>query len=148
LELYSKNKIVIDATILTVWLTLIPLWYFTDRIESLLLFLFLLAFRLEYFWKAFKNIIEKPFGTVDNFFKTAFIFLFSVPAIGIVAWQIYTYLKDGEWQSVSLITCLQYFNNTWATTPNDWQGLWNVLNMIPLSIMLLVIAATILFEHD
>ena len=148
MDIYDKNKAVIEPILLATWLILIPIYYFTDSIEILLLFLLLLVFRLEFFWNTFVKIIEKPFGSLGNFFSILFVLSFSVPGLGIITWQIYIYLKNDEWNSVSLITGLKYLNNSWAAHPNDWEGLWNILNMVPLSVILLVLAATILFDNE
>jgi|SRR3989304_2915766 len=55
-------------------------------------------------------------------------------AIGIIGWQIYTYLKLGEWTSLSIITVLRWFSADWARSPSDWAGVHKILNEIPLSL--------------
>ena len=56
----------------------------------------------------------------------------------VVGWQIFQYMKDGIWNSVSIITAMQYFGNEWSFNPVEWTGLWNTLEFIPLSITLIV----------
>lgn len=55
-------------------------------------------------------------------------------AIGIVGWQIYSYLKLGEWPSLSIITVLLWFNVDWARSADDWAGVHKILNAFPLSL--------------
>jgi hypothetical protein len=57
-----------------------------------------------------------------------------VAAIAIVGWQVYTYLKVGAWQSLSVITALLWLHIDWARSPHDWMGVHKVLNGIPLSL--------------
>lgn len=52
----------------------------------------------------------------------------------VIGYQIFLYLKNGFWQSLSIIDVLSYFNIPWAVWPNDWIGLWKVLNFINISI--------------
>ena len=55
-------------------------------------------------------------------------------AIGIIGWQFYSYLKLGEWPSLSVITLLRWFNIEWAGAPSDWVGVHMILNEFPLSL--------------
>ncbi len=55
-------------------------------------------------------------------------------AIGIVGWQIYSYLKLGEWPSLSVISVLSWCNIEWARSPSDWVGVHRILNEFPLSL--------------
>jgi hypothetical protein len=57
-----------------------------------------------------------------------------VAAIGILGWQVYTYLKLGIWQSLSVITALLWLNIDWARSPHDWLGVYKVLDGMPLSL--------------
>lgn len=60
-------------------------------------------------------------------------------AIGIMGWQIYAYLKFGEWPSLSVITILSWCNIEWARSPSDWVGVHKTLNAFPLSLASFVI---------
>jgi len=53
--------------------------------------------------------------------------------------QVLYFLKTGHWLPVSLITVLQWVGCNWALTPNDWYGLWKVLNTIHLSILIIIL---------
>lgn len=59
-------------------------------------------------------------------------------SFGIVGWQIFDFLRDGEWVSISIITALVKFDIPWAIYPQDWLGLHKVLDVIPLSAALFV----------
>lgn len=56
-------------------------------------------------------------------------------AIGILGWQIYGYLRQGEWPALSVIAALQWLNIEWARSPRDWLGLHNLLDAMPLSLV-------------
>jgi hypothetical protein len=58
--------------------------------------------------------------------------------VGIIGWQIYSYLRLGEWQSLSIITALLWLNVDWARLPSDWAGVHKILDAIPLSLTALV----------
>lgn len=53
--------------------------------------------------------------------------------LGIVGWQTFFFLKDGRWIALSLISPLQWINCRWANHPNDWIGLHQLLDFVPLS---------------
>ncbi len=59
-------------------------------------------------------------------------------AIGILGWQVYCYLRYGEWPALSMIALLQWLNIGWASSPRDWVGLRNLLDAIPLSMFALL----------
>ncbi len=54
--------------------------------------------------------------------------------VGILVWQIYSYLRLGEWPSLSIITALHWLNVDWARSPHDWAGVHKVLDAMPLSL--------------
>ena len=64
--------------------------------------------------------------------------LIFLSGLAVIGWQIFNYMKDGIWNSVSIITAMQYFGNKWSLNPVEWTGLWNTLEFIPLSITLIV----------
>ena len=59
--------------------------------------------------------------------------------ICIFGYQILTYLKTGFWQSISVINVMQYYGIKWAFVPNDWLGLWKLLNMVNISVPIFII---------
>ena len=64
---------------------------------------------------------------------------YAIVTIGalIPAYQVYNYLKAGYWQSISIIDALKSVDIQWAVYPQDWVGLWSVLDFVPLSIFIL-----------
>ena len=60
-------------------------------------------------------------------------------AIGIVGWQIYSYLKFSEWHSLSVISALRWCDIEWARSPSNWVGVHKILNEFPLSLASFVI---------
>ena len=62
--------------------------------------------------------------------------------VGILVWQIYSYLRFGEWPSLSVITALLWLNVDWARSPRDWAGVHKALEAIPLSLTAFVAGMT------
>ncbi len=54
--------------------------------------------------------------------------------LGIIGWQVYSYLRSGEWIGVSIITGLQNIDMEWAHNPGSWVGLYQVLDLINLGV--------------
>ena len=69
---------------------------------------------------------------------------------GIVGWQIFHYLKDGDWQPLSVITAMGWAGLEWAFSPTSWLGLYKVLDWMPLSIaaLALTLLASIILSAD
>lgn len=61
-----------------------------------------------------------------------------ISLVGIMGWQGYTYLQFGDWTPVSIIDGLQYLEFEWATTPDNWLGLHNILGWFHLGIGILL----------
>lgn len=70
---------------------------------------------------------------------------FLLLSVGIVGWQIFSYLRFDMWHSISLITTMQWLQNTWALSPVSWFGLFKVLDFIPLSLASLVFGVYFIF---
>ena len=54
--------------------------------------------------------------------------------LGMLGYQIYMYLRSGEWYSFSVITGLRWLNVQWAFYPKEWIGLYKILDDFPLSL--------------
>ena len=67
--------------------------------------------------------------------------LFILSGIGIWGYQIYYWLRYAEWSSFSLLWPLSFYSQfqDWVYYPYDWVGFHNVLDFIPLSIILILI---------
>jgi hypothetical protein len=65
--------------------------------------------------------------------------------VGLVGWQIYHYLRHDIWNSVSVVSALQWSGVKWAIAPTDWLGLHRILEWMPLSLAFVVIGILILF---
>lgn len=61
----------------------------------------------------------------------------------ILGYQFYVYLKTGYWQTLSIIDVMQYYEISWALSPGDWYELWNILNMINISVPVFIIGICI-----
>ena len=55
-------------------------------------------------------------------------------AIGILGWQILDWLKTGDWQALTLMSALASIGVDWASTPQSWIGIHNLLKEIPLTV--------------
>jgi hypothetical protein len=68
--------------------------------------------------------------------------------IGIVGFQIFIYLKNGEWIELPLLYLVTYGPNefvSWLYNPTSWLGLhkiiYGALKLIPLSLCLILVGA-------
>jgi hypothetical protein len=50
--------------------------------------------------------------------------------------QALAWFKGSVWPSVSVVTGLQWLGVRWATGPQDWRGLHDMLGNVPLAITL------------
>ena len=58
--------------------------------------------------------------------------------------QIVGYLKNGVWETVSVIVFLQHFlAYQWLVSPDDWIGVWKLLNVVPASLALVILGCWI-----
>jgi hypothetical protein len=57
-----------------------------------------------------------------------------VGAIGVLAWQVYIYLRTGSWPGLSAIDLLRWLGIAWADMPTDWIGVHRLLEETPLSL--------------
>ncbi|UCD69636.1 MAG: hypothetical protein JSW48_06120 [Betaproteobacteria bacterium] len=55
-------------------------------------------------------------------------------AIGILSWQALSWLKTGDWQVLTLMSGLSSFGVDWASSPESWIGIHNLLKEIPLTV--------------
>lgn len=53
--------------------------------------------------------------------------------------QVYRWFRYGEWVSYSAIDGLKKLGNVWASYPEDWLGLYKLLDGIPLSLSCFII---------
>jgi hypothetical protein len=83
------------------------------------------------------NAITRMAGTLIGALLAGAPFLAGLILIGL---QIYGWLRNGEWQSVTVLDGLRLFwSNPWLFAPQDWIGVHSILSRLPLSISLLVI---------
>jgi hypothetical protein len=57
----------------------------------------------------------------------------------VLVHQALVWFKGSLWPSVSVVTGLQWLGVRWATGPQEWRGLHEVLGNLPLAITLPVI---------
>lgn len=76
------------------------------------------------------------------------VFLICGPILApfyLLGYQIYTYLKTGTCISFTIIELAAFIDIEWAICPNDWIGIWNILNSTPLLVLLLFISLIAVF---
>ncbi len=67
----------------------------------------------------------------------------------VVLYQIFYYLKEGDWLTISVIDALIYVQKDpwpWLLYPGDWVGFHNLLQKTPLSVGLAVLGIAWLFS--
>lgn len=74
----------------------------------------------------------------DDFIKFIAAITLIFGGLGVVGWQVYEFLRNNSWNPVSVVTALQWMKIQWALNPTDWIGLYNILQMVPLSLMMIV----------
>ena len=81
-------------------------------------------------------------------------FYFSIISILIlstlVLWgfQSYWYLKNGVWGSISFIDGLAYCELSWAKKPEDWLGLWELFQKLPLAAFFIAVSIWVFHNYD
>lgn len=55
-------------------------------------------------------------------------------ALAIVIYQLYLWLRVGQWTPISLVRPLAFLEIDWAISPTDWRGFHRILDAIPLSL--------------
>ena len=66
-------------------------------------------------------------------------FLFGAfSALTIVGWQIYGYLRSGDWVSISIIDVLNWLEIAWAKNPQSWFGLYELLTKMSFSLTIFI----------
>lgn len=55
-------------------------------------------------------------------------------ALGVLGWQAIDWMRTGEWQTLTLISSLAIFGVQWASSPNSWIGIHNLLRNVPLTV--------------
>jgi hypothetical protein len=72
---------------------------------------------------------------------TSFVF----SGIGLFIYQIYFWLKNGEWTEYSLLWPLSYIENlqSWVYYPIEWVGVHKILDFIPFPIFLVAMGVVI-----
>jgi hypothetical protein len=48
----------------------------------------------------------------------------------VLGWRVYRYLRTGVWFPESLIDSLAWLGNDWAVVPDDWYGVWYILDWL------------------
>jgi hypothetical protein len=55
-------------------------------------------------------------------------------ALSIWFYQIFTFLRSGDWAPISVVTALGWLKIEWALFPTQWLGAHKILDFLPLSL--------------
>ena len=84
-------------------------------------------------------------NTIDFIWGTILIVVFAGSLIGgpaLLFYQIFRYLKDGEWISYSFLNGLEFLGGSieqWVLHPADWVGLHTLFGKLPLSLSIVIV---------
>jgi hypothetical protein len=106
-----------------------------------------------------ENLQEKRLGHVlSEISKAAFVLLASagvLTGLGILGYQVFTWLKTGAWPAVSLMHGLHYLFPDWDTmwqwisAPRSWLGFHKIVSWLlihtPLSLVVALIGLSFAF---
>lgn len=91
------------------------------------------------------NWLDKAWQRIVNIFGVTLI----LAGIGIFGFQIFIYLKSGQWIELPLLMVAFWPSEfvSWLYNPNSWIGLqkiiYGALELIPLSLFLVLVGAAI-----
>jgi hypothetical protein len=151
-----KVNIYFGAGILLSWISLIFVYIFTSEslfaIIFIILAVFLMPMLISFISALLGEIRVQKIKSSFQDFITMFgkFLMISVSTtllfsgIGTICYQFYLYLKAGEWTSYSVIYAFNKLGSTWAKSPNDWVGFWEILEFLPISLVLIVCSFLIL----
>ena len=80
-------------------------------------------------------------ATVRDIFLGIGVLISSLGGFGFLGYQIYLYLKGGEWISYSALHLVKQISpqaEAWTINPDSWLGLHSVLDWLPLSGVLVI----------
>jgi hypothetical protein len=69
----------------------------------------------------------------------------SLGTTGIIGWQVYKYMRIGEWYPLSVISALRWCNVQWSFFPTEWFGLYKILDYLPLSVATIIVCIISLY---
>jgi len=98
-------------------------------------FIMLLGVLIE-IYEVIIRALKKLFATCLGI--TSAGFFLGIPVL--ILYQVYLYLRYGQWQSYSAIDGLIYVSPAWGRRPDDWVGVWEMLSSTPLSLAFLILA--------
>lgn len=85
-----------------------------------------------------EDYIAKAIGSV--------ILSLPIAGLGTFLWQVYNWLKTGEWVSISVIDFLLWtgLDANWLHQPQSWIGVWKIFDWMPLSLGCVVLSVSLL----
>jgi hypothetical protein len=141
----SKSSALIGGIVLLAWLMLLPIYLISGESLYFAVFILLGISTAPMLWGFITAIVgEDRISKVGETTKQVIFWLCGgaifFSGLGVVIFQKYEYLKQGEWVSFSVIDGLMFIDSSWAKEPDDWLGVWKILNTFPLSLSLIIIA--------
>lgn len=73
--------------------------------------------------------------------------LLATIAVGIPIWQVYSWIRTGEWFSISTIDFMKWadIGGLWTWAPNDFVGLHQILDKMPFCFFLFIAVMAVTF---
>ncbi|MER8567531.1 hypothetical protein NKH85_16235 [Mesorhizobium sp. M0924] len=75
--------------------------------------------------------------------------VFWLAGFAVIATQMWGYLQTATWQPFSFIDAGRLFSDQlWFSQPNQWLGLYRILDWIPVSLVLVAMGYLIVISDD
>jgi len=94
----------------------------------------------------FLKFVEKVLNWIAFIFLGIPIFIFTnitlILPVGIIGWQVYSYLRYGHWIPISIIDGLAWLGFGWALNSNqaNWVGVYEILSFLPVGLGIWLLA--------
>jgi len=157
----------VGILLIIVWIGIFFAYLITNDKTYLSPFILLSFFVVPMSWGVLESLLsddlKKRLGSVmsvnakiiSRIFQQTTIIIFGILSLAsflagasILVYQVYMYLKGGDWLSFSIISMLNYFGSGWSSNPSNWIGLWKALDKVPLTIFSVVLGALFLIIFD
>ena len=91
-----------------------------------------------------------PQGTNSFPFTVLLGAAFLLSGVGVFVYQIYEWLRYGEWVPMSILWLLNFHEGlqSWVYYPTEWVGVHTALGWVPLSLTLFLLGIVILANEE
>lgn len=110
--------------------------------------LVVIALLLAWYWYLGTTPEEERDSDKPSALQPVFGALICTGGIATGGYQVYLFLKEGIWEMTSIIDVLVWLEMKWAIDPDDWLGVWKILDKIPVGLVLIIIGALVIHNYD